>query len=73
MVEKGVVDLVEEWQSGAFIVFGCVAVAVVLGVSLARVFGSTALGVVGFFGGGVLSFFLFSYLSYGRTSARRER
>jgi hypothetical protein len=70
MTEKGVVDLVEEWQTGAFLVFGCVAAAVVLGIAFARVSGSASLGVAGFFLGGVLAFLVFSYLSYGRTDAR---
>lgn len=66
MAERTVVDLVEDWQTGFFLVLGSI-VAGVLGVLLAgRVTDSGAGAAVGFVGGGVLAFVVFSYLFYGR-------
>jgi len=62
--ERGV-DLVEEWQTGAFLVLGSVAI----GIALAAVGGSVGGrigGVSGFVVGPIAGFLVLSYLLYGR-------
>jgi len=59
------VELVEEWQTGAFFVVACVIVAAVFGVVVGTNVGP-ALGVVAFLATGIGSFAVLSYLLYGR-------
>jgi hypothetical protein len=63
MAEKSVVDLVEEWQTGAFLILGSALAGGVLAVA-SGASGTTALLVFG--GGAVLAFLVLSYLLYGR-------
>ncbi|WP_135819639.1 hypothetical protein [Halostella litorea] len=65
MAERSVADLVEDWQSGALLVFACALVGVVFG-SIMGSLGSGPLGLAGFAIGSVLAFLAFSYLRYGR-------
>lgn len=65
MTEKTVVELVEDWQTGAVYIVGSVLVGSVLGYFL-RSQGSDSLGLVGLLVGTILAFLLFSYLRYGR-------
>lgn len=65
MAEQNVVGLIEEWQTGAFLVIGSALVGAVSGSFLGSL-ESGNLGLVGFFAGAVLAFLSFSYLLYGR-------
>lgn len=65
MAERTLVDLIEDWQTGALFVFGSVLIGAVLGWVLATE-GSVYLGFGGFVVGTVLGFLLLSYLWYGR-------
>jgi hypothetical protein len=58
------VELIEEWQTGAFFVVVSVFVGVVVAASLGR-FGPLY-GVAGLLGGCLLTFLTLSYLLYGR-------
>ncbi|WP_410766026.1 hypothetical protein [Haloferax sp. DFSO60] len=72
MSEKTTVEFIEEWQTGAFLVIGCVLTGVVGAMALVRI-ASVVLDprvgwvgfVLGFFGSGLLAFVLFSVLLYG--------
>lgn len=65
MAEKSVVDLVEAWQTGFFILVGCLLAGVLTALALGEL--DVPYGVpVGFFGGAVAAFFLVSYAIYGR-------
>jgi hypothetical protein len=64
MSEKGVIEFVEEWQTGFFLLLGTVAVGVVTAVAVGSVAGQTGT-VVGFLGGAVLAFLAFSVLLSG--------
>jgi hypothetical protein len=59
-----VVELIEEWQTGALFVFVSVLVGVVAAASLGR-FGPLY-GLGGLIGGCLLTFLTLSYLLYGR-------
>jgi hypothetical protein len=59
-----VVELIEEWQTGAFFVLASVLVGAVVATSLGR-FGPLY-GVGGLIGGCLLTFVTLSYLLYGR-------
>ncbi|MFC7113832.1 hypothetical protein ACFQH2_00935 [Natronoarchaeum sp. GCM10025703] len=65
MAEKSGVDLVEEWQTGAFLIFGSTVLGFVLG-GVGAVLGGQIGGVSGFIGGAILGFLLLSYILYGR-------
>ena len=65
MAEKTIVDLVEDWQSGFFVVLGLAVVAVVVGVAVGSLVGPSGF-VPGFIAGGILAFLAYSYLRYGR-------
>lgn len=65
MSDKTVVDLIEEWQSGAFILFGSITCGLVVAVIAGSVVGIGA-GFLGFIVGSILGFFVLSYLLYGR-------
>jgi hypothetical protein len=67
MSEKSAVDLVEEWQSGAFLVLFSVLAGAVVAFALR---GPLAAGpwvtLAGFVGGAVAGFLGVSYVRYGR-------
>jgi hypothetical protein len=65
MSEKTIVDLIEEWQTGFFLVLGAALVGFCTAVLLSSL-GSPVAGLVGFAGGAILAFLAFSYLLYGR-------
>jgi len=65
MAERTLVTLVEEWQTGAFLVLGVALVGGVSGGVVAS-FVPGYWGLLGFFAGAVLAFLAFSYLRYGR-------
>ena len=65
MSEKTIVDLIEEWQTGFFLLLGAVFVGFCTAVLLASV-SSPVGGLAGFAGGAILAFLVFSYLLYGR-------
>jgi membrane protein implicated in regulation of membrane protease activity len=65
MSEKSVADLVEEWQTGSFLIVASGVAALVVGVALHSLgvpFGAAIGGV----GGAVVAFLLLSFLLYGR-------
>jgi len=65
MADRSVVDLIEDWQTGFFVVVGSAVVGVLVGLALRSVAGPP-----GFLGGivvgTVLGFLGYSYLRYGR-------
>ncbi|WP_373189698.1 hypothetical protein [Halolamina sp.] len=63
--DKTMVDFVEEWQTGALVLFGSVFSGLVLGAVLGSWL-SAAAGMAGFVAGTVLAFLAFSYVRYGR-------
>lgn len=65
MADKSIVDFIEEWQTGFFLVLGTAFVAFSAGILVSSV-ASPAAGLAGFVGGAVLAFLTFSYLLYGR-------
>ena len=67
MAEKSVVDLIEEWQTGFFVVLGSAIVGILSGLVVGSLVGGSGPGfVLGFIGGLILSFLAYSYLRYGR-------
>ena len=65
MPEKSIVEFVEEWQTGFFLVIGTVLVGVLSGALAASAFGPPGF-LFGLVGGAVAAFLAFSYLLYGR-------
>ncbi|RCU47152.1 hypothetical protein DU504_07460 [Haloplanus salinus] len=65
MADRTVVDLIEDWQTGFFVVVGSAVVGVLVGLALRSVVGPPGflLAVVA---GTVLGFLAYSYLRYGR-------
>jgi hypothetical protein len=58
-------ELVEEWQTGAFLLLASAFVGFVAAALLGRGF-SSSLAVPGFAGGAAVAFLALSYLLYGR-------
>jgi hypothetical protein len=65
MAERTLVDLIEDWQTGFFVILGCVLAGALVGIATRRVFGAPGF-VVGLFGGTILAFVAYAYLRYGR-------
>lgn len=65
MSEKSIVDFIEEWQTGFFLLIGTVLVGVVTGVAAGSLAGASG-AFFGIIGGAILAFLAFSYALYGR-------
>ncbi|SEW11852.1 hypothetical protein [Halobacterium jilantaiense] len=65
MTERTAVDLVEEWQTGAFLLLASALAGFVAASAVGRGVASS-LGLPTFAGGAVLTFLVLSYLFYGR-------
>jgi hypothetical protein len=65
MTDRSVVDLIEDWQTGFFVVVGSAAVGMVVGLLLRSVAGPPGF-LLGILAGTVLGFLTYSYLRYGR-------
>ncbi|CQR53543.1 MULTISPECIES: hypothetical protein [Haloferax] len=65
MAERTMVEFVEEWQRGAFLLFGSALAGGVSAVFVGSLRPGTPLGLITFFVGSVLAFLAFSYLFYG--------
>ena len=65
MTDRSVVDLIEDWQTGFFVVVGSAAVGMVVGLLLRSVAGPPGF-LLGILAGTVLGFLAYSYLRYGR-------
>lgn len=65
MSEKSTVELIEDWQTGAFFVIGSILIGVIVAVIGGSVGGLIG-AVAGFLGGTGLAFLALSYLLYGR-------
>jgi len=65
MADRSIVDLIEDWQTGFFVVLGCIVVGVLVGLALRPVAGPPGF-VLGMLVGTVLGFVVYSYLRYGR-------
>jgi hypothetical protein len=65
MSDKTTVEFIEEWQTGALVLFGSLFSGLVVGALFGQSV-SAAAGVAGFLLGAVGAFLLFSYLRYGR-------
>lgn len=62
--QKTAVDLIEEWQTGFFLLLACLVVGIVTTVLVGP--SSPQFGVATFFVSAILAFVVFSYLLYGR-------
>ena len=65
MSQQGITELIEDWQTGAFILIGSALVGFV-STSLLNSVGYGNLSGIGFIVGAILAFLSFSYLLYGR-------
>ena len=65
MSERTTVDLIEDWQTGFFLVLGIAVVGIAVGAILGQL-GEPSWFVPGFLAGGVLAFLAYSYLRFGR-------
>lgn len=63
--ERSIVEFVEEWQTGFFVVLASAVVGVVLGLVASSSLGPPGF-YLGFAVGVLLSFLAYSYLRYGR-------
>lgn len=65
MSDRSIVDLIEDWQTGFFVVVGSAVVGVLVGLGLRSVAGPPGL-VIGILAGSMLGFLAYSYLRYGQ-------
>lgn len=65
MSDRTIVDLIEDWQTGAFLLIGSAVVGFLTG-GLVGTFADPPFAVLGVFAGAILAFLAFSYLLYGR-------
>jgi hypothetical protein len=65
MADRTVVDLIEDWQTGFFVVVGSAVVGVLVGLALRSVAGPPGF-VLGIVVGAILGFLAYSYLRYGQ-------
>jgi len=65
MTDRSIVDLIEDWQTGFFVVTGSTVVGILVGLALRSVAGLPGF-VIGIPVGAVLGFLAYSYLRYGR-------
>lgn len=65
MADRTIVDLIEDWQTGFFVVVGSAVVGVLVGLALRSVTGPPGF-VIGIVVGAILGFLAYSYLRYGR-------
>lgn len=65
MSERTIVDVIEDWQTGALFILVSVLIGAVLGWFFASE-SSVYLGVGGFAVGSLVTFLVLSYLVYGR-------
>jgi hypothetical protein len=63
--DRSIIDLIEDWQTGFFVVVGSAVVGVVVGL-VARSFVGPPGFVIGIPVGTILGFLAYSYLRYGR-------
>jgi len=63
--DRSIVDLIEDWQTGFFVVVGSAVVGVLVGLALRTVAGPPGF-VLGILVGAILGFLAYSYLRYGR-------
>lgn len=66
MTERTIVDLVEDWQTGFFLLLGSAVVGILGALVVGRMTDGGAGALAGFVVGGVLAFVAISYLLYGR-------
>jgi hypothetical protein len=66
MSGSSLVEFVERWQTGFFVVIGVAVVGVLSGLAVRSVAGAPGF-FAGFLGGSVLAFLAYSYLRYGRS------
>lgn len=62
--QQTMVDLIEDWQTGFFLILACVVVAIVTTVLVSPA--NPQFGIVIFFVSAILAFVVISYLLYGR-------
>lgn len=65
MSDRSIVDLIEDWQTGFFVVVGSAVIGVLVGL-IARSFVGPPGLVIGVPVGAFLGFLAYSYLRYGR-------
>ncbi|AZH24044.1 hypothetical protein [Haloplanus aerogenes] len=65
MADRSIIDLIEDWQTGFFVVLGCIVVGVLVGLALRSVAGPPGF-VIGILVGALCGFVAYSYLRYGR-------
>jgi hypothetical protein len=62
-MSERVIDFVEEWQTGFFVVVGSAVVGIVVGLLVGSMFGPAGF-LGGFVGGALLAFLVYSYARY---------
>ncbi|WP_049937804.1 hypothetical protein [Haloplanus natans] len=65
MSDRSIVDLIEDWQTGFFLVVGSAVVGILVGLVGRSVAGPPGF-VIGIPVGAMLGFLAYSYLRYGR-------
>lgn len=65
VAETSIVNFIEDWQTGFFVILGSAVVGIVLGIVVGSLIGPSGF-LIGFVGGGILAFLLYAYLRYGR-------
>lgn len=65
MTDRSIVDLIEDWQTGFFVVVGSAAVGILVGLVGRSVAGPPGF-VIGIPVGTILGFLAYSFLRYGQ-------
>mgnify|MGYP000654590191 CR=1 FL=1 len=65
MTDRSIIDLIEDWQTGFFVVVGSAVVGLLVGLAVRPVAGPPGF-ILGIVVGTLLGFLAYSYLRYGR-------
>ena len=64
MADRSIVDFIEDWQTGFFVIIGSAFLGLVVGMVVGSIIGPVGF-IPGFLGGVIVAFLAYSFLRYG--------